>query len=367
MRKTRGTVLSARSSRASSSTRGSVTPAARARWVARWITGPVGERIRERDAQLDDVGAAPRRLQDEPARRRERGIARGEVRDEGPLASSAGARRRWRRGVRATSTPASAADSARMTIPEASASADSTVCTSLSPRPDRPTTMLWLFGMAGASRSDPGHGVGGLERGHDAFEPRQGLEGVERFRVRHRLVLEPSPLLVVRVLGPGARIVETRGDRVRLGDLAVVVLEHVAHAAVEHADRPRCRARRRGDPWRRRVRRARRPRSARGVSLMKGQKRPMALDPPPTQATSTSGSLPELPHLRPRLVADDAVEIADHHGIGMRTEGGAQEIVRGPHVGDPVAQRLVDGVLQRLASRSRRGRRWRRAASCGRR
>ena len=27
-------------------------------------------------------------------------------------------------------------------------------------------------------------------------------------------------------------------------------------------------------------------------SLMKGQKSPMALDPPPTQATSTSGSLP---------------------------------------------------------------------------
>ena len=28
------------------------------------------------------------------------------------------------------------------------------------------------------------------------------------------------------------------------------------------------------------------------VSLMKGQKRPMALEPPPTQATTRSGSLP---------------------------------------------------------------------------
>jgi len=47
----------------------------------------------------------------------------------------------------------------------------------------------------------------------------RGLEGGERFRVRHRLVFESPPLLVVRVLGSGTGIVESRGDRMRLGDL----------------------------------------------------------------------------------------------------------------------------------------------------
>src|SRR5439155_26801625 len=53
-----------------------------------------------------------------------------------------------------------------------------------------------------------------------------------------RRVLEASELLVIGVLGPDAWIVQARRDRVRLGDLPIVVLEHVAHAAVEDADGP---------------------------------------------------------------------------------------------------------------------------------
>src|SRR6266545_2296493 len=116
--------------------------------------GPVGERIRERHAQLDDVGPASPGLQHELARVGERGVARREVRDEGALAplpkrregggeASGGRQRR-------PPTPTVAAGLPR---PFPDAKAVSTVCTSLSPRPDRPTTMLRLFGMAGALRN----------------------------------------------------------------------------------------------------------------------------------------------------------------------------------------------------------------------
>src|SRR5262249_52887680 len=85
----------------------------------------------------------------------------------------------------------------------------------------------------------PGYGMRGLEGGHDAFETRQSLEGLESLRVGGRLVLKAAAFLVVGVLGAGAGIVEPGRDGVRLGDLPVVVLEHVAHAPVEHSDRAR--------------------------------------------------------------------------------------------------------------------------------
>jgi hypothetical protein len=47
------------------------------------------------------------------------------------------------------------------------------------------------------------------------------------------------------------------------------------------------------------------------------------------------------------LDADHAVEIAHHHREGMRAERGAEDVVRGAHVRDPVAHGLVDGLLER--------------------
>ena len=66
------------------------------------------------------------------------------------------------------------------------------------------------------------------------------------------------------------------------------------------------------------------------------------------QATSTSGRAPHWPSdLRARLVADDGLEIAHHHRVRMRAQHRAQQVVRGAHVGGPVAHGLVDRVLQR--------------------
>jgi hypothetical protein len=49
---------------------------------------------------------------------------------------------------------------------------------------------------------------------------------------------------------------------------------------------------------------------------MKRWKMPIALEPPPTQAITASGSRPVLEHLLAGLDADDPVEVAHHPGNG---------------------------------------------------
>ena len=95
------------------------------------------------------------------------------------------------------------------------------------------------------------------------------------------------------MLGTDAGIVESHRDRVRLERVACVVLQEVAVEAVHHpglAERDRgavlagvqAQARRLGTH-------ERRPPSS-GTCAMKGANVPMALLPPPTQATTASGS-----------------------------------------------------------------------------
>jgi hypothetical protein len=63
----------------------------------------------------------------------------------------------------------------------------------------------------------------------------------------------------------------------------------------------------------------------------------MAFEPPPTQASS--------------LVADHALEIADHDRIRVRAVGRAEYVMRAADVRDPVAHRLVDRFFQSLLPR----------------
>ncbi len=77
----------------------------------------------------------------------------------------------------------------------------------------------------------------------------------------------------------------------------------------------------------------------------------MALLPPPTQANIESGQAPlALQNLAASLVADDAVKIPHHHGVGMRAQCRAEQVMRGMNVGHPIAHGLADGILQRPAA-----------------
>ena len=53
-----------------------------------------------------------------------------------------------------------------------------------------------------------------------------------------------------------------------------------------------------------------------------------------------------LPDLSPGLASDDALEVADHDGVRVWADDAADEVVGGLDVGDPVANGLVDGVLE---------------------
>ena len=80
-------------------------------------------------------------------------------------------------------------------------------------------------------------------------------------------------------------------------------------------------------------------------------KRPIALEPPPTHAATASGRTPYWSrHCGARLVADAAAEVADHARERVRPGGGAEEVGGVVDAGDPVAQRLVDRVLERRAA-----------------
>ena len=83
-------------------------------------------------------------------------------------------------------------------------------------------------------------------------------------------------------------------------------------------------------------------------SPMNRASRPIAFEPPPTHATATSGSRPStLDELRRGLVADPPLEVAHDRRVRMRAHRRAQHVVGGLDVGDPVAHRLVDRVLER--------------------
>src|SRR6185369_4616745 len=58
-----------------------------------------------------------------------------------------------------------------------------------------------------------------------------------------------------------------------------------------------------------------------------------------------------LEDLRARLASDDRLELAHEPRVRMRADGGSEEVVRGLGIGDPGAERLVDGRAQRPVPR----------------
>ncbi len=55
-------------------------------------------------------------------------------------------------------------------------------------------------------------------------------------------------------------------------------------------------------------------------------------------------------NLLARFAANDHLKITHHRGVRMRAENGAEKIVRGSNVGDPIAHGFVDGVFERAAA-----------------
>ena len=87
----------------------------------------------------------------------------------------------------------------------------------------------------GVELGDTRERVRRLERRDDALRSREPPERRERLFVRRADVACAARVAQVRVLGPDAGVIEPGGDRVCIGDLAVLVGEDRGARAVEDA------------------------------------------------------------------------------------------------------------------------------------
>ena len=206
------------------STLASVVPAARLRIFPAWIAGP---------SAIGSVNGMPSSTMSAPPattavktcalRSRSGSPAVTKVTSAARSCAAHAANRRARRSVTGPNPKASA-----------------TVKMSLSPRPHRFATISVVARHRRCHPLDRRDRVGGFQRGDDPFEAAQPLERRQRLGIGRRLILDPPDRVEPRMFGADPRIVEPRRDRVRLGDLAIGVLEEHRLVAVEHAgDAPR--------------------------------------------------------------------------------------------------------------------------------
>ena len=74
-----------------------------------------------------------------------------------------------------------------------------------------------------------------FERGDDPFGARETQSGVERFSVGRGSVFGAAGIVESRVFGADGGVVESGGDGVGEGDLAVVILQDVGVGALQNA------------------------------------------------------------------------------------------------------------------------------------
>ena len=195
-------------------------------------------------------------------------------------------------------------------------------------------------------------GVGRLERWDEAlFAYREG-QRVDDLVVRGGL--EAHALLLVKIGEDGrdAHVVEARRDAVGVLHLTISVLEEVGLVPLCDADEGISI----GEA--RRVEVASSPLAA-GFDpdefdvcvVQKTREHPDGVRSATHTGVYAVGQAPRAgEHLLPRLVTDDRLEPRHHCGEGVGSTDGAQGVVGRVHVGDPVAKRLVDGVLERAAA-----------------
>ena len=196
----------------------------------------------------------------------------------------------------------------------------------------------------------------GFERGDDAFG------AGEKTRSGHGIVVGDGRIFGAAFVGePGVfgadrRIVESGGDGMRSGDLAVFVLQDVGVGALQDAG----------------ARAGKTLRSAEACGVFAeffaaaagfdtdhfyvGVSQEGVEEADRVRAATDTGvevcgqALFGGENLFAGFAADDGLKIADHRRIRMGAEHRAEEIVRGANVSDPVTHRFVDGVLERAAA-----------------
>ena len=195
------------------------------------------------------------------------------------------------------------------------------------------------------------YGVGTFNGTDDALRSGQIFKGFDGFVVLYGNVLGPAAFVQMGVLRPDTRIVEAGRNGIYFVDLPLVILAENRFHAVEDTDAAF--GNRRGVEFR--------------VDALAGS---FAADEPyrfvadevvehahGIAAAADAGqhgcrklSFP-FQNLRPRFLADDGLEVADHHREGMGPHGRTDDVMRVVYAADPFAHRFVDRILEDLRSR----------------
>lgn len=189
-----------------------------------------------------------------------------------------------------------------------------------------------------------------LECGDDTLELTHEAETNEGLGVGGGDVFGALAVLPGAELGADTRVVQTGGDGVRFGDLAMLVLENVGLDAVQNT---LAAAGESGTV-------------ARSIDAIATSLNTEELDArivgkgvehaDSVAATADAGDngigqlAPLLEHLRLGLVTDDRLEGTDNGREGVRANGGTDDVVSGVELNDPGAHGLVHGVAEGLAS-----------------
>src|SRR5262245_60491750 len=79
--------------------------------------------------------------------------------------------------------------------------------------------------------------MGALQRRDNTLNLREKLDRVDRLSVRRRIESHPATIAQVAQFRPDSGIVESGSDGMSLGYLPLIILQHVALAAMQHAHR----------------------------------------------------------------------------------------------------------------------------------
>ncbi|MHC2523324.1 hypothetical protein ACVIEM_000409 [Rhizobium leguminosarum] len=210
--------------------------------------------------------------------------------------------------------------------------------------------MISSLPIVGCAFDHLGNGMRGFERRDDAFEAGEGLESLERFVVHDRHIVDTAGIVQPGMFGTDAGIIETGRNRMAFLDLTVTILQQIGAVAVKHAGRTG------GDRGAMFVALQTLAAGFDADDLHRGiiQERMENADGVRAAADGSDDEIRQAAfgcqHLLFRFDTDHRLEIADHLRIGMRTGCRSDQVIGILDIGDPVAKRLVHGVLQRAAA-----------------
>ena len=188
-----------------------------------------------------------------------------------------------------------------------------------------------------------------FQGGNDSFGGAADLEGGEDFVVVAGDIFHASDFFEPCVFGPGAGVVQPRGDGVRLGDLPVVVLEVAALAAVENAGGSGGEGGGVLSALDAGAARFHADHSDFGI-VQEGVKESDGVGAAADAGDKEIGQgvvvVELLGELRAGFVSDDALEFAHHFGVGVRSGDAADDIEGVVYVRHPVAEGFVHRVLE---------------------